>query len=113
MEAINYIFCTDEYLLHMNRHYLQHDTLTDIISFELSEKGKALLADIFISVERVRENAGLFRTGIGMELKRVIFHGALHLAGYGDKTAGEKKRMRDKEEEWLNAFAVSRNTVSG
>lgn len=112
VEAINYIFCTDSYLLEVNKEYLQHDTLTDIITFELSEKDRPLLSDIYISVERVRENANDFHQTFLHELRRVIFHGALHLAGYKDKTKVDTDRMRLKEEEWLEAYRVSRGTVS-
>ena len=101
IESINYIFCTDEYLLQFNRQYLDHDTLTDIITFELSSKGQPLLSDIYISYERVKENAGLYRTSVLRELHRVIFHGALHLAGYKDKNKNDQAVMREMENRWL------------
>src|ERR1044072_2271279 len=78
IEAINYIFCDDQYLLDINKTYLKHDTYTDIVTFQLSEPGKPLLADIYISIERVKENAGNFQVSFRSELHRVIFHGALH-----------------------------------
>lgn len=112
IETINYIFCDDDYLLQMNQQYLKHDTLTDIITFELSPKTQPLLADIYISVERVRENASLFQSGFNKELHRVIFHGALHLAGYKDKNPNDQSIMRGKENDWLNRYFVPRNTVS-
>lgn len=112
VEALNYIFCNDEYLLTINKQYLNHDTLTDIITFELSPEGQPLVADIYISVERVRENAKAFNTSFGNELLRVVFHGALHLAGYKDKKAEQAELMRSKEEEYLQAFRVSRVAVS-
>lgn len=112
VEAINYIFCDDAYLLEMNRKYLKHDTLTDIITFELSSKNQPILSDIFISVDRVRENADLFKVPFSEELRRVIFHGALHLCGLKDKKKEDIQVMRKKEEEYLRLFEVSRKTVS-
>ena len=112
VEAINYIFCNDEYLLNINRDYLKHDTYTDIITFDLSEPGRSLIADIFISVQRVKENAKTLNHFFSEELRRVIFHGALHLAGYKDKSVLEQKRMREMEEDWLKAYNVSREIKS-
>lgn len=112
LEAVNYIFCTDEYLLNLNRSYLDHDTYTDIITFGFSKGKEPVAADIYISVERVRENARLFHSGFLHELHRVIFHGALHLCGYRDKTAGEVKEMRAREEFYLKRFFVPRETKS-
>lgn len=107
---INYIFCTDEYLLNLNRTHLKHDTYTDIITFELSPKGEALVADVYISVQRVKENAQAFTTPFQKELHRVIFHGALHLCGYKDKTKEQAQLMRTKEEENLSRYFVPRGT---
>jgi len=112
IEQLNYIFCSDAYLLEINQQYLQHDTLTDIITFELGPKSQPLLSDIYISVERVRENAALFNVAFERELHRVIFHGALHLMGYKDKNRGDKERMRTMEEAYLGEYFVSRSTVS-
>lgn len=112
IEAINFIFCSDAYLLQMNQEYLRHNTLTDIITFELSAPNEPLIADIYISVERVRENASSFGCAFSEELRRVIFHGALHLAGYKDKKKSEAEIMRKMEDEYLTAFIVSRDTVS-
>jgi probable rRNA maturation factor len=106
VEAINYIFCSDEYLLALNQSHLGHDTYTDIITFELSAPGEPLVADIYISVERVRENASGFGVGFKTELLRVIFHGALHLVGYKDKSKSQSKQMREMEDFWLAAFSV-------
>jgi probable rRNA maturation factor len=111
-DTLNYIFCDDEYLLGINRQYLNHDTYTDIVTFELSEKGEPLVSDIYISVERVKANAQTFGTNFTHELHRVIFHGALHLSGYKDKNKEQAKLMRSKEEEYLNRYFVPRNTVS-
>ncbi len=100
---ITYVFCNDEYLLGMNEKYLKHDTLTDIITFDYSEKGK-LSGDIFISIERVKENAGSFNTTLNQELGRVMAHGVLHLSGYKDKSPEDKKMMRSKEDFYLTSF---------
>ena len=110
VEGINYIFCTDEYLLPLNQKHLNHNTLTDIITFELSNKEEALIADIYISIERVKENAQLFHTPFKTELHRVVFHGALHLCGYKDKTKEQAQQMRQLEEHCLNAYFVPRGT---
>ncbi|THD69314.1 rRNA maturation RNase YbeY [Robertkochia marina] len=102
---VNYIFCNDEYLHRINLEYLDHDTLTDIISFDYSE-GDRISGDIFISVERVVENAETFRTSFENELSRVMIHGILHYCGYKDKTEKEESEMRAKEEEKLALFHV-------
>ncbi len=110
IEAINFIFCSDDYLLQINNQYLNHNTLTDIITFELSVEGSPLLSDIYISVDRVKENAVRLKKPFQEELHRVMFHGILHLCGYGDKTAAEKKSMRTKEDFYLKRFLVPRET---
>lgn len=97
---LNYIFCSDAYLLDINQKYLGHDTLTDIVTFDNSEDLKMIEGDIFISIERVRENAIKFDTK-DSELKRVMIHGLLHLAGYKDKDKAQKELMRNKENEHL------------
>jgi probable rRNA maturation factor len=97
---LNYIFCSDAYLLDINQKYLGHDTLTDIVTFDNSEDPKIIEGDIFISIERVRENALKFDT-VASELKRVMVHGLLHLAGYKDKDKAQKELMRNKENEHL------------
>jgi len=97
---LNYIFCSDAYLLDINQKYLGHDTLTDIVTFDNSEDPKMIEGDIFISIERVRENAIKFDTK-DSELKRVMVHGLLHLAGYKDKDKAQKELMRSKENEHL------------
>ena len=102
---INYIFCDDEYLLEINQQYLDHDTLTDIISFDYSV-GNELHGDIFISVERVRENAEDFKVSFDEELKRVMIHGVLHYCGYKDKTDSDEQLMRIKEDEKIKMFHV-------
>jgi probable rRNA maturation factor len=102
---INYIFCDDDYLLEINQQYLNHDTLTDIISFDYSI-GNELHGDIFISVERVRENADDFKVSFEDELRRVLAHGVLHYCGYKDKTEADELIMRQKEEEKMQLFHV-------
>lgn len=102
---LNFIFCDDEYLLEINRKYLNHDTYTDIISFDNSV-GRILSGDVFISVERVRENAIDYKTEFDDELRRVLVHGLLHFCGYKDKTDFQVKLMREKEDEKLKMFHV-------
>lgn len=94
--TLNYIFCSDEYLLKLNQQYLDHNTYTDIITFDYST-GKVLSGDIFISIDRVRENALRFKKTFENELHRVMVHGILHLIGYKDKTEEESKEMRNQE----------------
>lgn len=107
VEAINYIFCDDQYLLEINKTYLNHDTYTDIVTFQLSPKDKPLMADIYISIERVKENAGQFKMSFRSELHRVIFHGALHLCGYKDKSKTQAAEMRKKEDLCLKKYFES------
>ena len=100
---IAFIFCSDEYLGNMNEQYLKHHTLTDIITFDYSEGGK-VSGDIFISIDRVKENALSFSNSLDQELGRVMAHGVLHLCGYKDKSADEKKLMRSKEDICLVSY---------
>jgi len=102
---IDYIFCSDDYLLQLNEEYLNHDTFTDIITFDYTN-GKTISGDIFISIERVEDNAKKFGVEFSNELKRVMSHGVLHLAGFGDKSKEEKKTMREKEDEKIKMFHV-------
>jgi probable rRNA maturation factor len=102
---INYIFCDDEYLHKINVEYLDHDTLTDIISFDYS-MGNELHGDIFVSVERVKDNATDFNVSFEVELKRVLVHGILHYCGYKDKGEAEELLMRSKEDEKIAMFHV-------
>jgi rRNA maturation RNase YbeY len=97
---INCIFCDDEYLLEKNKTYLNHNTLTDIITFDYTEKD-VIIGDLFISTERVHENAKIYNVTFELELSRVLIHGVLHLLGYSDKTEEEKKTMRNKENFYL------------
>lgn len=103
LHSLQYIFCSDEYLLEINRQYLQHDFYTDIISFELGNSS-SIEGEIYISVDRIRENAELLGKTIKEELHRVIFHGALHLCGYKDKLKKEQLDMREKEDRYLQQY---------
>lgn len=103
ISELNYIFCNDEYLHKINVEYLNHDTYTDIISFDYTENDE-VAGDIFISVERVQENANTFEVSFHNELLRVMAHGLLHLCGYGDKSDAEESTMRAKEEEKIKMF---------
>ena len=102
---INYIFCDDEYLHKINVEYLDHDTLTDIISFDYTV-GNLIQGDIFVSVERVQDNANDFNVSLEEELKRVLSHGVLHYCGYKDKSPEDEALMRSKEEEKMQMFHV-------
>jgi len=104
LENLNYIFCTDDYLLKINRKYLKHDFYTDIISFDLSETPNTISGDIYISTDRVKENAKSLNINIKQDLMRVIFHGALHLCGYKDKNRNEIAIMREKENDLLKVY---------
>ena len=97
---LNYIFCDDEYLLKLNNEFLNHDTLTDIISFDYTV-GKQINGDIYISVERVLDNSKDFKVSFDDELKRVMVHGVLHYCGYKDKSLAQSKLMREKENHYL------------
>jgi len=99
---VNYIFCSDQYLLKINQEYLNHNTYTDIITFENTEETGKLEADIFISIDRVKENAQKLASNSDSELHRVIIHGVLHLLGFNDKTEADKNRMREKEDACLS-----------
>ena len=104
---LNYVFCSDEYLYQMNVDYLNHDTYTDIITFDNSEKNGELEGDIFISVDRVRENAKTLKVEEGTEFTRVLAHGLLHLMGHKDKTKEEASLMRSKEEEAIELYRLN------
>jgi probable rRNA maturation factor len=104
LAELNYIFCSDQRLLEINRQFLQHDFYTDIITFPLSDFGQPISGEIYISVDRVRDNAREFGSSIKMELHRVIFHGALHLCGYKDKSPRDEKLMRKMEDKYLTLY---------
>lgn len=103
LEGLNYIFCSDEYLLGINRDFLKHDYYTDIITFDLSN-GPATNGEIYISVDRVKDNAKELNQPFSREMQRVIFHGALHLCGYKDKKPADIKQMRSKEDYYIGLF---------
>ncbi|WP_149914149.1 rRNA maturation RNase YbeY [Sphingobacterium cavernae] len=98
---LTFVFCSDEYLLDINKQYLNHDTYTDIVTFDSSEQQDEISGDIFISIERIRENAAKFAVTERDELHRVIIHGVLHLCGYYDKKKQDKELMTSKENEYL------------
>jgi probable rRNA maturation factor len=101
----SYTFVSDDYLYEMNKQHLHHDTFTDIITFDLSEKKPSvIIADIYISIDRIKENAALEKTKYSLELLRVIIHGALHICDFDDKTKVKKNRMRLLEDEWMQKY---------
>jgi probable rRNA maturation factor len=104
---ISFIFCSDDYLLEVNKKYLEHDYYTDVITFDYVDKGK-ISGDIFISVDRIKENAKQFSTTFDNELNRILVHGVLHLLGFKDKSVKGKKIMTEKEDLYLNILNDSR-----
>ena len=104
LAELQYVFCSDPYLLEINRQFLHHDYYTDIVTFNLADKDQPTLGEIYISINRVRDNAETFDSTVTQELHRVIFHGALHLCGYKDKTAREEQQMRRMEEKYLRLY---------
>jgi len=104
IETLHYVFCSDDFVLDINKRYLNHNFYTDIISFDLSEQRGHLIGDVYISIDRVKENAKTGGNRYTHELLRVIFHGALHFCGYKDKKPAEMKTMRSMEDKWLKAY---------
>ena len=104
MECLQYVFCSDKYLLDINKTFLKHNYYTDIISFDLSEHKGTLIADVYISIDRVKENAKTLKVPYKQELLRVLFHGALHFCGYKDKKPAEAKKMRSMEDKWIKSY---------
>lgn len=104
VETLQYVFCSDEFVLDINKRYLNHNFYTDIISFDLSEQKGQLIGDVYISIDRVKENAKTVGSLYTHELLRVIFHGALHFCGYKDKKPSDQKMMRSMEDKWLKAY---------
>ena len=104
IDSLNYVFCSDKYLLAINKQYLEHNYYTDIISFDLSEDPGKLIGEVYISVDRVKDNAKTHGATFSEELLRVIFHGALHFCGYEDKKPSDVKKMRQMEDLWLTAY---------
>ncbi|MCU0391809.1 MAG: rRNA maturation RNase YbeY [Thermoflexibacter sp.] len=105
LQELNFILCSDNYLYEMNIKYLDHDTLTDVITFDNSEINQSIEGDIFISIDRVKENAEKLQVSSEVELHRVMIHGTLHLLGFNDKTKQEKEGMRKMEDFWLDKLA--------
>ena len=104
IETLQYVFCSDKFLLDINKQYLNHNFYTDIISFDLSDQKGRLIGDVYISIDRVKENAKTEGNLYTHELLRVIFHGALHFCGYKDKKPADVKTMRAMEDKWLKAY---------
>jgi rRNA maturation RNase YbeY len=104
---LTYVFCSDEYLLGINRSFLQHDYYTDIITFNLSENPKQIIGEIYVSLDRIKDNANELKTSIKEETLRVLFHGALHLCGYKDKSRADIIKMRKKEDQYLSLYRLS------
>jgi|SRR5471030_3136250 len=102
LKEVSYIFCSDIYLLQVNQQFLNHNYFTDIITFDNSAGDGLIVGDVFISVDRIRENAAKYKVSVTDELHRVIIHGALHLVGYTDKTPADKEKMTLKEDFYLN-----------
>ena len=114
LERLDVVFCTDQYLLQKNRQYLGHNSYTDVITFDLSQRAGKIAAEIYISSPRIKENSVIYNTSREDETSRVLFHGILHLCGYGDKSFREKMVMRLKENQYLKRYHhfVSRETGS-
>ena len=106
LSFLNYIFCSDDFLLQINRDFLKQDDLTDIITFSYAPKKEPIEGEVYISTDRIKENQRTFKSGYNGELHRVIFHGALHLCGYRDKTTIQKKTMRQKEDFYLSGYGL-------
>ena len=104
LSYLNFVFCTDSYLLGLNQKYLKHNSLTDVIAFDFSESKKTIEGDVYISVDRVKENAKKYSPSFKKELLRVLLHGVLHLIGYKDKTKEQKKIMASKENVFVSVF---------
>lgn len=104
LSEITYVFCSDEYLLELNKSFLEHDYYTDIITFDLSEENDRVVGEVYISVDRVRDNAGQIGVSFNTELLRVVFHGALHLCGYKDKRPTDKVVMTAAEDKYLALY---------
>jgi len=104
VQSVDYIFCTDEYLLSINQTFLKHDDYTDIVTFNFSGNNEPVIGEIYISVERIKENAKEFKTSLNQEIHRVMFHGVLHLCGYKDKSKVQRLLMRSLEDKYLHLY---------
>jgi probable rRNA maturation factor len=109
---LNVIFCSDDFLLEMNKEHLAHNYYTDIITFYYSGKNEPIHAELYISIDRVRENAKNLNTSFKSEIHRVIFHGCMHLCGYGDKSSQQIKKMREREDYYLRLYFGKQNYTS-
>jgi rRNA maturation RNase YbeY len=109
LHSLHYIFCSDEHLLEMNKQYLNHDYYTDIITFDLTEAGNGITGEVYISVDRIKDNAIKLNQPFETEVLRVIFHGALHLCGYKDKKKAEQQTMRNMEDKYIQQFYKTSN----
>lgn len=107
MKNLNYIFCSDEYLHKINVEYLEHDTYTDIITFDNSEEESDIEGDIFVSIERIKDNSQKLKTAFEDEFKRVLVHGLLHLCGYDDHSDEDELMMRNKEDFYIQQFSLN------
>lgn len=105
LKHLNYIFCSDKQLLEINRQYLKHDFYTDIITFELSPRQAPIEGEVYISIDRIKDNALIIGEGLQNETLRVIFHGALHLCGYKDKSKEQTRKMREREDFYIKLYS--------
>lgn len=112
MAGLSYIFCSDEYLLELNQRFLGHDFYTDTVSFLLSEKARPVTGEVYISLDRIRDNAASFGVSIKEEIHRVIFHSALHLCGYNDKTRHQAFEMKQKENYYLERYLKRKGSTN-
>ena len=104
LNQVNYIFSSDQHLLSINRSYLKHNSYTDVITFTLSQKGEPVCGEVYLSTDRIKDNAKNYNESYQNELLRVLIHGALHLCGFEDNTRAQKKLMRQKENFYLSSF---------
>lgn len=104
LNSLDYIFCSDDYLLKINQDFLKHDYFTDIITFDLSNPGEAVTGEVYISIDRVKDNAAKNHTSFTNELHRVVFHGVLHLCGFKDKKPADKSLMTRREDYYLSRY---------
>lgn len=110
LKSLSYIFSSDDYLLKLNRQYLNHDFYTDVLTFLISDNKEPIEGEVYISADRIKENAKIYKTSYQKELLRVMIHGALHLCGYDDQTPKAKKLMQKKEDIYIQLYDDSRET---
>jgi probable rRNA maturation factor len=104
LQRLSYIFCSDEFLLQINKDFLQHDYYTDIITFDLSEGEEAISGEVYVSIDRIKDNATALKVSFIDEVLRVVFHGALHLCGYKDQKSTDIKLMREMENKYISSY---------